>query len=160
MIAPRIAVIDAQAGPQVEIPGEGGAPGKLSGPSAEQSKEEWQVAQELLAPWQLENSLRFHRDGKPSSQVRWPAIQLILSDWKIDQSQPIGPVAQDHLPGPSKTQQRQNSLEKWDRFQQQRLELVHEERARYWSTLDTSSLEGFEKSVERFRTDYRESIIG
>ncbi|MFM8174767.1 MAG: dienelactone hydrolase family protein [Pirellulaceae bacterium] len=160
MIAPRIAVIDAQAGPQVEIPGEGGAPGKLSGPSAEQSKEEWQVAQELLAPWQLENSLRFHHDGKPSSQVRWPAIQLILSDWKIDQSQPIGPVAQDHLPGPSKTQQRQNSLEKWDRFRQQRLELVHEERARYWSTLDTSSLEGFEKSVERFRTDYRESIIG
>jgi hypothetical protein len=113
MIAPRIAVIDAQAGPQVEIPGEGGAPGKLSGPSAEQSKEEWQVAQELLAPWQLENSLRFHHDGKPSGQVRWPAIQLILSDWKIDQSQPIGPVAQDHLPGPSKTQQRQNSLENW-----------------------------------------------
>lgn len=160
MIAPRIAVIDAQAGPQVDIPGEGGAPGKLSGPSADQSKEEWSVATGLLAPWQLENSLKIYSEGMPNSQVRWPAIQMILSDWKIEQSQPIAPVVQEKIPGPSKTQQRLNSLEKWDRFQQQRLDLVHEERARYWSSLDTSSIEGFEKSIERFRSDFRESIIG
>ncbi len=160
MIAPRIAVIDAQAGPQVDIPGEGGAPGILAGPSAQQSMEEWRVARELLSPWQLENSLHIHTEGMSINQVRWPAIQIVLSDWKIDQNHPIDLVAEENLPGPSKAQQRRNSLEKWDRFQQQRLELVHEERARYWSSLDTSSLEGFEKSIERFRTDFRESVIG
>ena len=160
MIAPRIAVIDAQPGPQVEILGEGGAPGKLTGPSAEQSMEEMRVAKELLSPWQLEISLRSNSQGNPSSQVRWQAIQLILSDWKIDQSQPVEPVTQESLPGPSKAQQRLKSLEKWDRFQQQRLDLAHEERARYWSSLDTTSLEGFERSIERYRTDFRESIIG
>ena len=48
----------------------------------------------------------------------------------------------------------------WDRHQQRILDSIHLERNRYWSKLDTSSLEKFQDSVGPYRKAFRDEIIG
>jgi hypothetical protein len=47
-----------------------------------------------------------------------------------------------------------------DRYQQRLLDLAHLERDAYWSNLDRSSMKRFEETIEPYRKEFREQILG
>ncbi len=68
LIAPRHVIIDAIAGPQVDIGGDGGAPGKLVGPTVQAAKEEVARAHQILATAQLDKHVQLIvPDQQPST---------------------------------------------------------------------------------------------
>lgn len=164
LVAPRKLVIDLSPGPEVVIQGNGAAPGRITGPISAEALEELHRASEMLSPWDLQSSIEQVqsdiRPGQPSvascnrfvsllrkapASMETVQASLNLSDW----SHPI----------PSNIR-RKEQLDMWDRHQQRILDSIHLERNRYWSKLDTSSVEKFQDSVGSYREAFRNEIIG
>jgi cephalosporin-C deacetylase-like acetyl esterase len=164
LVAPRKLVVDLSPGPEVVIQGNGAAPGRITGPTSAEALEELHRASEMLSPWDLQSSIEQVqsdiRPGQPSvascnrfvsllrkapASMETVQASLNLSDW----SHPI----------PSNIR-RKEQLDMWDRHQQRILDSIHLERNRYWSKLDTSSLEKFQDSVGPYRETFRNEIIG
>lgn len=169
LIAPRTLIVDAIAGPEVDIPGEGGAPGRLTGPTLEASNREAEIARSLLQPWGLSDSLVLVAPkekpafGTPSRESlstligRLPGIDQgpIPGDTSIESALPKSWREDDIDPT-----LRVSVLQEWDRYQQRLLELAHIERDAHWKALDTNSLDAYKASVEPFRREFSEEIIG
>ena len=169
LIAPRNLWIDPVAGPSVSIGGEGGAPGELKGPNPVESKEEAKIAQSLLAPWKLDSSIRWIENAvsTTSGQISEQAFVRFLAEVSptpIDEKELAnhrkslkGSDAKDAISTPSN---RLQWLKRLDRWQQQTLDLIQYERDTYWKGLDTSSAEKFQTSIEPYRKEFRDEVIG
>ena len=167
MVAPRSLVIDAVQGPGVDIPGDGGAPGVLNGPSVEQAQSEWQLTQKLLGPWQLSSRIQIVKPmdaNAKSNQTSTQAMQLSLKSLGIHETAGMAPDLR-----PSKWKERllaseetyrSNTLSKWNRFQQAILERSAAERDLYWRKLDTKSAESFAETIKPYREFFRSETIG
>ena len=168
MIAPRNIVIDAVPGPSVEIGGDGGAPGKLQGPTPEASRDECNRSTELLQPWGLEKHLFWVDPKSPSTDsVRGMSDSAIATALKTvgwngvevtSMRRPLTDQAWGELP--SQQERRLEWLKQLDRKQQSTLDLIQYERDEHWKKLDTSTIEAFQTSVEGYRKEFREEIIG
>ena len=167
MIAPRTLVVDAVPGPNVDIPGEGGAPGKLSGPSIAQAQLEWENAETLLRPWRLSsrNQIVKPTEGiSNESGTSLQAIQMSLKAIGINQSPDISKTLRPATwKGPyvaSEETRRMDTVSKWNRFQQAILERSATERDLYWRNLDTKSPESFAESIKPYYEFFRKETIG
>lgn len=169
LIAPRNLWIDPVAGPSVSIGGEGGAPGELKGPNPFESKEEAKIAQSLLAPWKLDSSIRWIENAVSATngQISEQAFVRFLSEvspTSVDEKELAnyrksvkGSDTKDAIATPSN---RLQWLKRLDRWQQQTLDLIQYERDTYWKGLDTSSAEKFQTSIEPYRKEFRDEVIG
>ncbi|MEI8212124.1 MAG: dienelactone hydrolase family protein [Planctomycetota bacterium] len=173
LIAPRLLIVDAIPGPDITIGGDGGAPGRLQGPSLDDAQSEIAIARRQLAPWKLEGSIR---SIEPESNAGRYGIQnLALAAALNGLPFPDGSRANtSHLERnwgpieleghwdrlPSAESRRLEMLHQLDRFQQRVLDRAHIERESHWKSLDTTSIERFQETVEPFRKEFRDEIIG
>lgn len=172
LIAPRRLVIDPIPGPDVQIAGQGGAPGTLNGPESSEVTAEVDRARALLSDWKLQDRIVLSEPKKPAT-----ASGSAISDSAIDRSLQ-GLVSErngesksiDSLRKPleggnwalleSAEVRRLQWLKSLDRWQQRTLDLVQYERDDYWKNLDTSTAEKFVSSIQPYRKEFREEIIG
>ena len=164
LVAPRKLVVDLSPGPEVVIQGNGAAPGRITGPTLTEALEELRRATEMLSPWDLQSSIeRFQsnvRTGQPSFASCNRFVALLRKELtSIETAQIFLNHGDWSHPIPSDIR-RKEQLEMWDRHQQRILDSIHLERNRYWSKLDTSSLEKFQDSVKPYREIFRYEIIG
>jgi dienelactone hydrolase len=172
MIAPRYLVIDPVRGPTVDIAGDGGAPGKLMGPDLSEAKFEANLAQSLLGKWKLTDKIvlsvpsdgALERSSGISDEGLARSLAILSSDIQSeakkvsDYRDPIPQVAWGPLAAVEN--RRGTWLKQLDRWQQRTLDLIQYEREAHWKNLDTSTPEKFAASVELYRKDFREEIIG
>jgi len=162
MVAPRTLLIEAAAGPQVVLPGEGGAPARLTGPEPDDVRAEVERALALAEPWRDRNWLRL---TVPDEGVEsWGSAELFhrlfgalgISTRYIVSTQPVQPLANQM--DPDARQRRQ--LHELDRHTQWVLRESPYVRKEFMKNLDTASPEAYQASAERYRTIFREEVIG
>jgi hypothetical protein len=144
------------------IEGQGGAPGELAGPRREAAAAEYQICQQLLVPWKLENRIALLNGG--SNDLHGPstaALDLALRQAGLaPKTVSLTMAPRDEELEVRQAVRRQSTLAKWDRFTQRLLERMHYDRAEYWRALDTSSLDAFNKTVEPYRETFKRDVIG
>ena len=177
MTYPRSLFIDFRPGPKVDVPSEGGAPGTLTPITVAKQKSE---LAEMLAiieplsgkgPSKLEEMTTALESAQCGVWMKGAQFQPINCDSKPSQDSEAGiwelvagkqgppdlTSVQD-LPQDEERQQRQ--LQQLDDFNQRVLANSRFTRREFMKTLDTSSIEAFEKSVQPFREIFREQVIG
>ena len=78
LVAPNHLIIDPVLGPIVELPSQGGAPGKLSGPDPKLAREEFDRAVQLLKPWKLDDRLHWiEPSDKVASSSDGPSVAAL-----------------------------------------------------------------------------------
>ncbi|MDX1928184.1 MAG: dienelactone hydrolase family protein [Pirellulaceae bacterium] len=180
LIAPRKLVVQASQWPSVNLPSEGGAPATLVTPVEAAVKQEFDRAQQLLSneagPSELAKSLQYFAspaDGQQlfseeALQLIAISLQVVPADAKLTDGDPLAPAYQIDV---AARQARQ--LKQMDEFTQRLLAASDQERRQFINInlpqyddtegknrVDTSSVEAYSKSIERFRDYYREEVIG
>ncbi len=180
LVAPRKLIIQASQWPEVNLPSEGGAPGILATPDEATVKREFARAQQLLSneagSSELAKSMQlFASPTDTKQQFSEEALhQFVLSLHVIDSGTklPDGELpASIHTTDAIARQTRQ--LNQMDDFTQRLLAECDQERRKFininlpqyddatgTNRVDTSSLDAYTKSIERFRDYYREEVIG
>jgi dienelactone hydrolase len=164
LVAPRTLIVDPIPGPSVDIPGQGGAPGQLQGPSLESVQNELQLARAILDPWNLSESIAVSEPatttGEGSPSLESVDILAHALGAPIAPRRTIPRVETVWESTPDRKLRRINLLNQWDRYQQRLLDLAHLEREVYWKQLDVSSPEAFQESVRPYRRDFSQRVIG
>lgn len=169
LIAPRNLWIDSIRGPAVTIGGEGGAPGVLSGPTREESRKEFDLANGLVKDWGFESNLHWIGEGDSSrvGQISDRAASEFLTTL-LGESRTVEKIREDREVAREEgwssrvpvSDDRAEWLKRLDRWQQRTLDLIQYERDTHWKGLDTSSMEKFQETVEPYRKEFREEVIG
>lgn len=165
MTYPRQVYLEVGGGPQVALPGKGGAPGRLHNPSR------------LAAAFELKRGGRFYTDQgerpphKIGLSLRFSNKKLASTDrdtivafmkqfgLKVRRGGKHAPKIVDKLPDAAPRQARQ--LHELDRHNQALLaESPYIRKQRFWNKLDYSSVEAYEKSVAPFREEFKHEVIG
>jgi dienelactone hydrolase len=158
MIAPRTLLIEASEGPTLTLPGEGGAPAELKPASVEEVRSEFDRMQRLG-----KESLNAHLIV-PENRTRFftnDALKQIQS--ALDRPQELVQSLPRVTDADHKTfsaQRLQRQIAELDRHNQQVMNESPFVRKEFMKDLDTSSLEAYEKSVEKYRDIFREEVIG
>jgi len=180
LVAPRKMIIQAAQWPSVNLPSEGGAPGILATPTEAAVKQEFDRTQQLLSneagPSELAKSIQFFPSptdgqqlfGEEALQQLASSIQAIQADAKLADGEPPAPI---HQLDAAARQARQ--LKQMDEFTQRLLAVSDQERRQFINInlpqyddkdgknrIDTSSIDAYNKSIERYRDYYREEVIG
>jgi|TARA_B110000263_G_scaffold30502_1_gene23077 dienelactone hydrolase len=161
LIAPRKLVIEAAAGPELELAGGGGAPAKLASPALPMVQAEMARAVELidtpnLSPFNLiitkdgqgdfgsQSSLRqFVKDLGQTADWSAESVELRMSDNQVDAKK-----------------REAAQMSEIDQHNQWLLSESHFVRKDFMKNLDTSSVAAYEKSAEWYRDYFREETIG
>ena len=168
MVAPRSVWIDSSPGPSITITGKNESPAVLDGPSEDTARKEFDRAIAFLKPWGFQTSLHWNQ---PPSDASTGISKQVVQAWLAENYSPvevssvslasqINSAGVEMLNWTQPERRRQRSLQKWDRWNQHLLTIVEQERNRFWSQLDTSSLQKFGATIEPFRTIFRNEIIG
>ena len=169
LIAPRSLVIDAVPFAKTEIPGEGGAPSELVGPTVDQAEMEWKLAAKMLEPWGISHSIRFLKPNDKSRNRNATSLEAIQASLEAVGIQTLSidvDTTSQHAmlwngrPLSSAESRRHETLSKWNRFQQAILERSATERDSYWNKLDTRTPEAFAESIKAYREYFRTETIG
>jgi dienelactone hydrolase len=162
MIAPRGLVIEAARGPEVTLPGQGGAPARLVTPPLEEVRKEFvragQLVNALKPAW--ESGFFVSSQGQGAYLSRTTLEMLLRSlapDAKITTAAEP-PVPPAKLPDAQARHGRQ--LHEIDRHNQWLLSESPYVRAEFMKKLDTSSVEKYQKSVEPYREFFAKEVIG
>jgi hypothetical protein len=161
LIAPRKLVIEAAAGPELELAGGGGAPAKLASPALPMVQAEMARGIELidtpnLSPFNLiitkdgqgdfgsQSSLRqFVKDLGQTADWSAESVELRMSDNQVDAKK-----------------REAAQMSEIDQHNQWLLSESHFVRKDFMKNLDTSSVAAYEKSAEWYRDYFREETIG
>lgn len=162
LVNPRTLIVEAAKGPDVVVaPGNGGGPGRLSGPDFQAAHLEYlpRLA-ELVLPLKPGPRVAFMmgNDIKPGSESMLRTFLQILDSNSQLAEDTLEPTSLAKSPDPEARQARQ--LHELDRHNQQLLLDSANVRAAFMKNLDTSSPEKFAKSVETYRTTFRNDVIG
>ena len=160
LITPRSLIIEAAPGPVVELPGKGGAPATLSGPDPGAVYREVERARQILSNYPGEIPIRLILgSGLPFGSE--PALESFLDKLRLGlrpgESKPISPPQPDMAAHEAR---QQRLIQAWDQYTQKTLIESPYTRNAFMKSLDTSTLEAFEESVESYRTYYRDEVIG
>jgi dienelactone hydrolase len=168
MIYPRRTVIDYAAGPELELPSEGGGPARLLAGGKEEFNREWRrIAEFTLAvgkPGQpVSNNITAVLETSDEQTVFCGSIATYsflerLIGKELNPPEPVEPPVASGLPHIAERQLRQ--LEELDRHNQWLLRESPFVRKEFMKNLDTSSVEAYEKSVEKYRDLFRHDVIG
>ena len=166
MIAPKHLIVDPIPGPTVDIPGDGGAPGKLSGPLVSDAAREFEIASRLAAKnnetkrlhWIDPDTTKSSRT-EPSATSISKCLELMnLKHQSIDSKIYVSSTANEQLG--SVKQRNQESLNKWDRLQQRILESAAVERQPFWDKLKGVNPNNYLSAIEPAREVFRKETIG
>ncbi len=159
MYAGRSLLVEASDGPEVELPGSGGAPAELTSPSVRAANQEWKRTEDILADAKFDSDMSMTSIAG-DSQDAGHSLSVFLSSLGINDklAKGAGKVTVTHKLDTAQRQERQ--LEEMDRHNQLLLRESAFVRKAYMSKLDTKSLEGYEKSVEQYRDRFRNDVIG
>jgi dienelactone hydrolase len=162
-LARAVFIDGSRAAPTVTLPGEGGAPAKLGPP--EGVAEELQRCAALMGPaantvgWQLQHCL-----PDPSLPRQYLSAAVVESWLKSIAPQARSAATLSALerlrePGDPAIRQRRQVYE-LDRHNQQLLRECEYVRRDFMKQLDTSSVEKYQQTVERYRTVFQNDVIG
>jgi hypothetical protein len=170
LIAPRrcIAFTDRQY--ELHLPGEGGAPADWRSPDREASLRQLESARELCSRVGLASEFSME-------QPNLSAVASMLSGLDEEAFAAQVDLSLSLSPGENWEQQASRRADRLfgsiDAFSQALLEESEYERRDYlnlshprfdredgWNSIDTSTVAGYEKSVERFREEFRNDVIG
>lgn len=169
LVAPRALVIEAAAWPQVTIPpGTGAAPGRLATPALDAVRAEVERARALTAGLKPEPTLELvvsgeQGDGPSGSE---PALAAFLRALLAGASLP-SPAAAPETKGLNRealtaeaAARRQRLVHALDRHTQHLLLESPYVRDAYFKKLDTGSPEAYARTVEAYRQNFRDEVIG
>ncbi|MFO0929723.1 MAG: hypothetical protein U0736_22325 [Gemmataceae bacterium] len=168
MIAPRSFLVEANRGPELKLPSEGGAPAILRSPGRSEAKAEFDRMRTLVQG-NVGGSRAF-----ATRETNQPFADNTLLEFlrffgaKPRREQPL-PMPR---PGPLDATRQQRQFREIDRHNQQLLEEAHYTRQAFMpiatqfatrggpGNLDVSSLPAFEKSIEWYRNHFANEVIG
>jgi dienelactone hydrolase len=163
LIAPRALIVEAAKGPEVIVtPGNGGGPGRITTPDLASVKAEVERARELVkglspAP-RIELVLSGEGTGPPGSDA---ALKAFLD--ALGPGASLAPRAEPPKPTGLKIDtaaRQQRLIHEIDRHNQQLLTESPYVRQAHFAQLDTKSLDSFNKTIEAYRTEFRDDVIG
>ena len=168
MIAPRNLLVDLALGPQLTLPGQGGAPATLAGPSFLSAGMELSRAESIVKPLKDVAAFQFRAVSgvkELKDKERAPFGTSIATDELLSM---LGAAGKHHpgelARGPGSTDvaaRHQRQVEAIDRHNQLLLaESQWTRKAFIHDKLDTSSVAAYEKSVEPFRKIFYDDVIG
>lgn len=163
MIAPRTLIVEAAGGPELTLAsGQGGAPGRLATPDVQDVQAEFARAQRFVKDLSGGDNLQLIISQQGQGPYMTPdTLQQFLR--KIAPSANCGapPAAlTSRIDAAAMTARAQRQVQEIDEHNQG---LLHESsyvREEFMKGLDTSSLEAYQRSVTRYRTIFREEVIG
>jgi dienelactone hydrolase len=159
LVAPRSLIVEASRAPEVVVaPGNGGGPGRITSPRMESVKSEWDRALSITRPAPSHFVLMVPPDGQFGAEISMKAVLGELED-----GADLAPAGSPPQPrratfDPDSRQMRQ--VHEIDRHNQALLTESPYVRAEFIKKLDTKSLDAFRKSVEAYRTIFRNDVIG
>lgn len=184
LIAPRSVVIEAAQGPQLDLPGDGGAPARLETPSLAEVKREFARAQSFVTDPALQPVLELietpEGQGSPGSTtaLAW-FLSTVAPESPLAPPEEAGRRAADGRPaselareawveslgGPEKLAERyearrRRQVGQLDRHLQARLQESPYERAKFLGGLDSSSAEAYARTSAEYRQRFRRETIG
>jgi dienelactone hydrolase len=162
LIAPRALIVEACKGPEVDIPGNGGGPGRLATPKIEDVRKEVARAEKLVEklPKRTKIELVVSGDGAgPCGSAE--ALKALLAALAPDAPRRSSLPGPEHLRKDFKPEVRQDrQLHELNRHTQNLLIDCAEVRKQFMNKLDTSSLEKYQQSVEPYRNVFAKEVIG
>jgi dienelactone hydrolase len=162
LIAPRPLIIEAAKGPELTLPGQGGAPARLVTPRLEDVRGEVERARKLVEGLSRQTQILLVRSGGGTGPFGTDEFLEKLLDSLSPSAQlvPAGKIPQ-HLRKDFTPQPRQESqIHQLDRHNQWLLVESPYVRQEFMKELDTSSLENYEKSAARYRRIFYDEVIG
>jgi dienelactone hydrolase len=163
MVAPRSLVIEAAQGPELTLTGDGGgAPSRLTSPEIGVVEAEFARLRHLIQPLQPQPRFTLTRSNAGQGPFATAeTLQSFLHQLHPDATLATGSTPLDvagPLPNPVDRQLRQ--FHQIDRHNQHLLTISPEVRRSFMSRLDTSSVEAHARTVEPYRQQFAEEIIG
>ena len=163
LIAPRALIVEAAKGPEIVVaPGNGGGPGRITTPKIESVRAEVERARGLvkgLSPSpRIELIESAGGSGPFGTEAALKAFLDALNPGATLAAAGGPPPLQKGKVDPEARQKRQ--MHEIDRHNQWLLTESPYVRQAYFSKLDTSSPEAFAKTIEPYRTAFRDDVIG
>ena len=162
MVAPRSVIIEAAKSPELELPGQGGAPGRLTTPALETVRREWDRTLQLIEPLRPKPMFRLVESGNGTGPYGSPAaLEAFLEALRPgSQLAPLGEGPKKLAAGFDPEARLARQIHQIDRHNQQLLAESPYARQKFISKLDFSSLEAYEKSAAEYRRFFYEEVIG
>jgi dienelactone hydrolase len=154
-------IIDISRGPELTLPGQGGAPARLVTRGVDEAMHEYQRATALaLLPGHRLQAL--HATDSPGPYGTFHTVGRFLVELSGAEPLPVDALAApQHLRRSFDPEERQlRQQHEIDRYNQWLLTESPYVRAKFMSKLDTSSLEKYQKSVEPYREIFANEVIG
>ncbi len=163
MIAPRKLLIEAAKGPELTLPGGGGAPARLVTPDPNDVKREVRRARKLVegldaAPACIE--LIESGDGHGPCGAPQTVASFLAGLSPDAQLAPLGKAPEVIWQEFAAEQRQERQIHEIDRHNQWLLRESPHVRREFMKKLDTSSLEAYRGSVAWYRQFFREEVIG
>jgi dienelactone hydrolase len=162
MVAPRALIVEAARGPEVTVPGQGGAPGRLVSPQLDVVRKEVDRARQLVE--KLEPRPRIDLvvsgDGQGpfgSPQALGGFLHALVPDSKLAER---GRAPQAHRSRWDFDLRQDRQIHQLDHHSQQLLGRSPYERQKFMSKLDTATLDGYRRSVEPYREYFAREVVG
>ena len=164
-MGPKNIVVEAAAGPQVQLPSQGGAPADLKSPARDAVVRQVARGQHLAKRLGRTTEIELIVSGDDGQGA---PLQKSTLDAFLDKLVPNKPAAVGKAAGAAIKAQRQvdgearraRLLHSMDRHNQWLLRESPFVRNEFMNNLDTSSIEKYEESVEWYRHYYRHEVIG
>jgi len=163
LVAPRRLVIEAARGAEFVIPpGTGGAPGRLVTPPKSRVEQEVARAKTLIGAPALAAGLQLVASGDGSGPAgSAAALEAFLSGLNsAARLAPLGPALVDCRKNADPQSRQARTVYELNRHSQRLLDESAEVRQKYFAKLDTRSLEKFQQTIEPYRAQFYNDVIG
>ena len=162
MVVPRVLIIEAARGPEITIaPGTRAAPGRLATPELGSVRSEIQRLKELVSRSKFETNIRLLVSGNGTGPCGTDEVlDALLESLAGGKLARPGKVPQRLAKSFDSKSRQDRQIHEIDRHNQWLLSESAYVRKRFFSKLDTSSAEKFDKSVQWYRQYFYEDVIG
>lgn len=164
LIAPRALVVEAARGPEAPIPGGRGAPARVVTPELARVQREVERARQLIAGLQPAPTIELvtsGADGRGPQGTR-AALGRFLASLAPEAALVESSTAVEALnPPPDAAARHARQVHELDRHNQQLLAASqYVRKAKFWDKLNFDSLEAYAESIEPFRQQFANEVIG
>ena len=162
MVAPRPVIVEAARGPELTIPGKGGAPARLVTPKLDDVRNEVHRARQLVAQLSPPPSIALIVSGDGAGPYgTQEALQTLLTSLRTRAKLAAPGSPPQHLRERFDLDVRmRRQIHEIDRHSQWLLRESPYVRKDFLKKLDTSSLEKYQKSVQWYRNFFRQEVVG
>ena len=161
MIAPRALIVEAARGPELTLPGKGGAPGTLVTPRLEDARSEIERARAMIAPLKPAVTLALVESGGGNGPFGSEgALNAFLTTLGAPALAPQGSPPESLRPQFDPDVREASQLQELDRHSQWLLTESPYTRRKFMSKLNTKSPEKFAETAAWYRDFFYNDVIG